>query len=137
MRNVGEAVDRFALDPTEIAVTERALRSAGLRIAGLFHSHPGALAWPSEADRAGVWPELLQVILGRAARDAAEFTALAVCPAGSAGAPYLISIPRGLPEARRGTPPPTAPAAPGSIPINSTSKISVELGGIRPWSCDP
>jgi proteasome lid subunit RPN8/RPN11 len=52
--------DRFELDPKSHLRIQKAARQAGLRIVGVYHSHPDAEAIPSETDLArarDIWGE--------------------------------------------------------------------------------
>ena len=48
--------NRFEIDPGELVKTDRAARGVGLGVVGFYHSHPDALAVPSEFDREHAWP---------------------------------------------------------------------------------
>ena len=43
-------------DPLDFVRIEGEARDRGLTLLGLFHSHPGGAAEPSDADRRGAWP---------------------------------------------------------------------------------
>ncbi|WP_298816344.1 M67 family metallopeptidase [Chloroflexus sp.] len=45
--------DRFYLDPRDYLRAEREARAGGYEIIGCYHSHPDAIAVPSERDRIG------------------------------------------------------------------------------------
>lgn len=64
------AGDHFAVAPTWFLAAEAALRDRGLACVGFAHSHPRASAAPSLRDRAELWPDCVQLILGAAAPDA-------------------------------------------------------------------
>jgi proteasome lid subunit RPN8/RPN11 len=65
LTNRAATADHFELDPVEVARAEARLRAVGLRIGGVFHSHPDAGPSPSTRDLEGAWPELVQLILGQ------------------------------------------------------------------------
>ena len=46
----------FSVDPLDFVRIEGEARDRGLTLLGLFHSHPGGAAEPSDADRRGAWP---------------------------------------------------------------------------------
>lgn len=56
-RNVNQsrARDRYELDPLDFLAADRAARSAGLDVVGVWHSHPDHPAEPSVTDRAQAW----------------------------------------------------------------------------------
>lgn len=47
----------FEIDPATLLATHRAARTAGLRIAGWYHSHPNGRAEPSATDAARAVPD--------------------------------------------------------------------------------
>lgn len=53
----------FELAPEDFVAADSAARDADLEIIGVYHSHPGASAAPSEADRAGAQEAWLSLIL--------------------------------------------------------------------------
>ena len=55
--------NRFEIDPGELVRTDRAARAEGLGVMGFYHSHPDALAVPSEFDREHAWPGYCYVIV--------------------------------------------------------------------------
>jgi proteasome lid subunit RPN8/RPN11 len=55
--------DRFAIDPRLMLQWERQASAAGLRIAGVFHSHPDAPARPSGFDLEAAWPGYVYLIV--------------------------------------------------------------------------
>jgi proteasome lid subunit RPN8/RPN11 len=62
---VGEALDRFELDPRIRFETERSVRGSSERIVGHWHSHPNGSALPSATDLAQAWePDLVWLIVG-------------------------------------------------------------------------
>ena len=48
--------NRFLITPAQFRDAERAARSAGLQMVGIYHSHPDSPARPSEYDRDHAWP---------------------------------------------------------------------------------
>lgn len=46
----------FSVDPLELVRVDGAARDQGLRVLGLFHSHPGGRPEPSGIDRDQSWP---------------------------------------------------------------------------------
>lgn len=46
----------FSVEPLELVRVEGDARDRGLALLGLFHSHPGGTASPSDSDRRGAWP---------------------------------------------------------------------------------
>lgn len=56
-RNLGEAPDRFEVDPAAHIRLLRALRGSGRAVIGCFHSHPNGRAEPSVTDLAGAGEE--------------------------------------------------------------------------------
>ncbi|MDA0934200.1 MAG: M67 family metallopeptidase [Planctomycetota bacterium] len=46
----------FSVDPLDFVRIDGEARDRGLTLLGLFHSHPGGAAEPSDADRRGAWP---------------------------------------------------------------------------------
>ncbi len=65
------ARDRYELDPAGFVRAQRKADSMGLDIVGVWHTHPGQSAVPSEIDRAQAWSGwsyvILSVIAGRVA----------------------------------------------------------------------
>lgn len=55
--------DRFLLDPRDLLLAQRQARETGLRVLGIYHSHPDHPALPSECDRRQAWPEYSYLIL--------------------------------------------------------------------------
>ena len=55
--------NRFEIDPGELVKTDWAARAEGLGVVGFYHSHPDALAVPSEFDREHAWPGYCYVIV--------------------------------------------------------------------------
>ena len=62
-RNVASAPDRFEVDPGDVVRADRTARAAGMRIVGVWHSHPERPPRPSSADRAGAWKGISQLVL--------------------------------------------------------------------------
>lgn len=54
--NVANASGRYEIDPQEYLAAEIAAKSAGLRVVGVWHSHPDHPARPSPTDRSLAWP---------------------------------------------------------------------------------
>jgi proteasome lid subunit RPN8/RPN11 len=54
---------RYWIDPQDFLRVQRAARQQNLSIIGVFHSHPEALAIPSECDRTLAWPEYSYIII--------------------------------------------------------------------------
>lgn len=52
----------FAIDPRDIARACAELHAEQRQLLAVFHSHCNRAAVPSAADRAGAWPELLQLL---------------------------------------------------------------------------
>ncbi len=51
--NVADAPEtRFEMDPAALIAAHKAARSGGAKLIGHYHSHPGGVCAPSEADRA-------------------------------------------------------------------------------------
>ena len=48
--------DAFVVDPFEFVKIEGTARDHGLRVLGMFHSHPGGEPTPSAVDRLQEWP---------------------------------------------------------------------------------
>lgn len=61
-----ERPHRFAIDPLTQLKAEQAAAAEGMALVGFYHSHPTALAVPSEFDRGRAWPKYVYVILGYA-----------------------------------------------------------------------
>lgn len=65
----GAARRRFLVSPAEFLAAERAAAAEGLRLVGVYHSHPDSPAVPSEYDREHAWPNLgyliISVVRGR------------------------------------------------------------------------
>lgn len=47
--------DRFEIDPAVLLRLQKAARAGAPRMIGVFHSHPGGAAAPSETDLAQAW----------------------------------------------------------------------------------
>ncbi len=52
--NKDPSPDRFSTEPASLTRAHRAIRESGLEWRGVFHSHPRAEAFPSEADARGL-----------------------------------------------------------------------------------
>ena len=61
------AGERYDLDPADHLAAEERARALGLEVVGVWHSHPDRPAVPSEADRAGAWPDWSYAIVAVAA----------------------------------------------------------------------
>ena len=76
-KNIGEARDRFEIDPAEHIGLLKALRGTGRAIIGCYHSHPNGRAQPSPRDREGASEEgfiwLIQPVTADGAGDPAAF----------------------------------------------------------------
>lgn len=55
--------DRFTLDPVHLMTAEIEARARGLEVVGLWHSHPGRPAVPSDVDRVAAWEGWSHVIV--------------------------------------------------------------------------
>lgn len=64
--------NRFLIAPHEVLQGEREAHRGGLEIIGFYHSHPDAVASPSDCDLENAWPWLsyviVSVIQGQAAK---------------------------------------------------------------------
>ena len=64
LKNVDASGEHFSLDPVEQFAAMRQMRSAGLRMKAVYHSHPATAARPSAEDiRLANDPDLLYVIV--------------------------------------------------------------------------
>jgi len=54
---------RYSIDPKDMLRVQRLTREEGLKIIGIYHSHPDHVAMPSECDRALAWPEYAYTIV--------------------------------------------------------------------------
>ncbi len=64
-RNLEASPTRFLVDPRDHFDAIRAAREAGIRVVGVYHSHPGTAAVPSRADLAEAsYPDYLYLIVG-------------------------------------------------------------------------
>ncbi len=64
MTNTDRAEDHYSLDPGEQFAVVKAMRAQGLRLAGVYHSHPASPARPSPEDvRLAHDPDLLYFIV--------------------------------------------------------------------------
>jgi len=50
LRNVDASADHFSLDPKEQFDSVRAIRSEGMKLVAVYHSHPASPARPSQED---------------------------------------------------------------------------------------
>ncbi|HED65905.1 MAG TPA: M67 family peptidase [Planctomycetes bacterium] len=62
-RNLDSRLGRFELDPGRVVAATHRAALLGLRILGLWHSHPDCAARPSRADLERLWPGWLSLIL--------------------------------------------------------------------------
>jgi proteasome lid subunit RPN8/RPN11 len=64
------ARNRYLIDPREYLRLERETDARGLRILGIYHSHPDVAAQPSAFDQENAWPFfsylIISVVKGRA-----------------------------------------------------------------------
>ncbi len=64
MTNIDGSADHFSLDPQEQFAVQKAARREGLRIIGVYHSHPASPARPSAEDiRLAYDPAAVYVII--------------------------------------------------------------------------
>lgn len=54
---------RYSIDPKDMLRSQKQAREKGLKIIGIYHSHPDHAAVPSECDRSQAWPEYAYIIL--------------------------------------------------------------------------
>jgi proteasome lid subunit RPN8/RPN11 len=54
---------RFRIDPKEQMLAEKGARERGLKMLGVYHSHPDHPARPSEYDREWAWPWYSYIIV--------------------------------------------------------------------------
>ncbi|MGC1305891.1 MAG: M67 family metallopeptidase [Phormidesmis sp.] len=54
---------RYTIDPRDMLRVQKQAREQGLKIIGVYHSHPDQGAVPSECDRAQAWPQYAYTIL--------------------------------------------------------------------------
>jgi [CysO sulfur-carrier protein]-S-L-cysteine hydrolase len=67
MKNIDASPEHFSLEPTEQFAVVRKIRSQGLSLRGVYHSHPATPAWPSQEDlRLAFDPNLSYVIVSLA-----------------------------------------------------------------------
>lgn len=73
--NVAASPTRFAMDPRDVLTAVRAIRTSGLDLGGIVHSHVFGPATPSEIDLAeAYYPDSLMIIVSFA-RQPAEMRA--------------------------------------------------------------
>ncbi|MBW4463579.1 MAG: M67 family metallopeptidase [Nodosilinea sp. WJT8-NPBG4] len=65
--------DRYWIDPADMLAVQRSARERGLKIIGVFHSHPDHVAVPSECDRTLAWPVYSYIIVSVMAGQVADF----------------------------------------------------------------
>ena len=71
LKNVDASGEHFSLDPVEQFAAMRQMRSAGLRMKAVYHSHPATAARPSAEDiRLAYDPALFYVIVSLAQAEA-------------------------------------------------------------------
>lgn len=64
MTNADGACDHFMMEPTEQFAVAKDIRSAGLEMLAIYHTHPESPARPSEEDiRLALTPNVIYVIL--------------------------------------------------------------------------
>ncbi|MEL7061805.1 MAG: M67 family metallopeptidase [Acidobacteriota bacterium] len=63
VRTWPESRRRFEVHPEDVLRVERAARARGLRLVGVWHSHPDHPAEPSAVDRLEAWPDLSFLIV--------------------------------------------------------------------------
>ncbi len=57
MRNIKNSTVSYEMDSVEQLKCEKEIRNGGLKIVGIYHSHPSSSAYPSQVDIARVsWP---------------------------------------------------------------------------------
>lgn len=71
--DAAERAHRFAIEPLTQLKVERDCDAAGQAVAGYYHSHPTAPAFPSEFDHSRAWPVYHYVIVGFSHGDSVEF----------------------------------------------------------------
>lgn len=70
LNNLDQADDHFSMDPKEQFAAIKDMRSRGLKLAAVYHSHPATPARPSEEDiRLAYDPEISYVIISLAGRE--------------------------------------------------------------------
>jgi proteasome lid subunit RPN8/RPN11 len=72
-READEQYHRYEIDPLEFIRFEDKAEERGLKMVGVFHSHPDHPALPSAFDREHAWPNLTYLIT-RIANGTAEIT---------------------------------------------------------------
>ena len=60
--NLESAKNRFSMDSKEFKKIDEEVKTRGLAVIGIYHSHPDAPASPSETDRESAWPVYSYVI---------------------------------------------------------------------------
>jgi proteasome lid subunit RPN8/RPN11 len=55
--------DRYELDPQDFLAADELARRAGMELVGVWHTHPGHPARPSQTDHAAAWPGWSYVIV--------------------------------------------------------------------------
>ncbi len=70
LKNIDQAADHFNMDPAEQFQAVKEMRRAGLKLKGVYHSHPETPARPSDEDiRLAFDPEISYVIISLAGPD--------------------------------------------------------------------
>ena len=91
MTNVEDSPIGYAMDPKEQLRVERAMRDAGLRMAGIYHSHTASAAYPSSVDvRLAISPEVSYVLVSLADRAKPDFKSYRIDGADIAPEPHTI-----------------------------------------------
>lgn len=63
-RNEERSRDRFEISPRDYLRVEKEVRSEGMDIVGIFHSHPDVPPFPSMTDAQFAWEGVLNIIVG-------------------------------------------------------------------------
>jgi proteasome lid subunit RPN8/RPN11 len=64
MTNADKSSDHFMMEPVEQFKVSKDIRSAGLKMLAIYHSHPATLARPSQEDiRLSLTPDVTYVIV--------------------------------------------------------------------------
>ena len=70
MTNVEKSPDNFFMDPTEQLKVSKEIRSLGLEMLGIYHSHVASLAYPSSRDvEMAFYPQVSYIILSLKDKD--------------------------------------------------------------------
>ena len=74
MTNVEDSPIGYSMDPKEQLTVERAMRQAGLRMAGIYHSHTASGAYPSSVDVGlAISPDVSYVLVSLQDRERPDF----------------------------------------------------------------